>query len=119
MEPLQAVLPFAMSKAASPEMLQAFRRVVCAAVDAGHSNIEIDVDDVGVLDSSAISALLAILRKARERRTYVALRASRKSILDTLRVTGLDQVFTVVAAAHDRCSTQWHRPLAPRPGRRA
>jgi hypothetical protein len=67
------------------------------AVGAGASSVAIDVDDIGVLDSPIIGGLISILRDARERGASVTLRATRKSILDTLRITALDKVFTIVS----------------------
>jgi anti-anti-sigma factor len=91
-------LQFAISKPVSPESLQALRAEVVRALDAGAGSISIDVDDVGVLDSVLISALISILREARERGASVALGATRKNILDTLQITALDKVFKIVSS---------------------
>ena len=69
-----------------------------------------DIDDVGILDSRVISTLIAILREVRARGASVELRASRKSILDTLRITALDKVFAVT----ESFSTPLPRVAAPR-----
>ncbi len=74
------------------------RADVGRAVDAGSRQIAVDIDDVGVLDSAVISTLISVLREARERGAEITLRANRKGILDTLRITALDKVFTIAAA---------------------
>ena len=78
--------------------------------------IAIDVDDVGVLDSPVISTLIAVLRDVRERGAAVELRASRQNILDTLRITALDKVFSVSKAAPR--STAVTSRVKPAPARR-
>lgn len=88
----------AVPKAVSPEALQALRAGVVAAIDAGATEVTIDVDDVGVLDSPLIAALISILREARERGATVSLLATRKSILETLHITALEKVFRVVSS---------------------
>jgi anti-anti-sigma factor len=103
---------FAVSKPVSPEALQALRVEVVQALEAGAGTIAIDVDDVGVLDSVLISALISILREARERGASVSLGASRKSILDTLHITALDKVFKVVSSGEP------HNAPVPQPVRR-
>lgn len=108
-------IPFPLAMSTSPEALQILRRLAYDAVDAGHLNIEIDVDDIGALESPSISTLISILRKARERGATVSLRASRKNILDTLCVTGLDKVFRIVAPAHDTLTAALPASSAARP----
>ncbi len=83
------------------------------AIAAGTRSISIDVDDIGVLDSPIIGALISVLRDARERGASVTLRATRKSILDTLRITALDKVFTIVSA-----DAALPLPAPPAPSRR-
>jgi anti-sigma B factor antagonist len=100
---------FTLAKPVSPETLQALRAQVRAAIEAGVPAIGIDIDDVGVLDSPLISALISMLREARERGGSVTLCASRKSILDTLHITALDKVFTIVSTV---------APAAPPPAPR-
>lgn len=93
--PQSETITFAPPKRSSPPDLSAFRHRVAAAVDDGASKVRIDLDGVEVLDSPLIASLIAILRHARERAASVFLRAGRRQITDTLRVTALDKVFTV------------------------
>lgn len=95
---LAGIATLALAKPCSPEALQRLRADVMRAVDDGAVEIRLDIDDLGVLDSPIISALISLLREVRERGASIALGASRKSLLDTLRITALDKVFTIVAA---------------------
>ena len=81
----------------TPEALVALRSAAAAACSAGAERVVIDIDDVGVLDSHLIAALITLLREVREHGGDVTLLAEHKSILDTLRITALDKVFTVEA----------------------
>jgi ABC-type transporter Mla MlaB component len=90
-------LGYSLTKPVSPESLADLRVAVSQGIAGGAQSVAIDVDDIGVLDSPVIGALISILRDARERGASVALRATRQSILDTLRVTALDKVFTIVS----------------------
>jgi anti-anti-sigma regulatory factor len=93
------VSAFTLTKLPTSDVLERLRSdVMHAVIDDGASAIAIDIDDIGVLDSPIISALIRLLREVRERGASVSLRASRTSLLDTLRITALDKVFAVSAA---------------------
>ena len=91
-------LVFNLSKPATPESLQSLRAAVERAVEDRVPSIVVDVDRLGVLDAPVISALISLLRTARAHGATISLQASRESILDTLRITALDKVFTIVTA---------------------
>jgi anti-anti-sigma factor len=105
---------FTLPKGASADALTRIRADVLRAVESGATTVWLDIDDIGVLDSPIISVLISLLREVRERGAAVSLRASRKSLLDTLRITALDKVF-VISAAGERPAP----PPARRPGRGA
>jgi anti-anti-sigma factor len=91
-------LVFNLSKPATPESLQSLRAAVERAAQDHVEGIVINVDQLGVLDAPVISALISLLRTARAHGTSISLQASRANILDTLRITALDKVFTIVTA---------------------
>jgi anti-anti-sigma regulatory factor len=105
-------LTFSLQKPVSPAALLSLRSDALGALEGGVSEFAIDIDDVGILDSHVISTLIAILRDVRERGAAIELRASRKSILDTLRITALDKVFTISEPSARRV------PAAPLPPRK-
>lgn len=89
------VVTLVLRKPVTPERLTVLRADAGRALDEGAHGLAVDVEDVAVLDSQIIAALIAILREVRERGASMQLRAHRQSLLDTLRITGLDRVFTV------------------------
>jgi len=102
-------LVFNLSKPATPESLQSLRAAVERAAQDRIDGIVIDIDQLGVLDAPVISALISLLRTARAHGTSISLQASRANILDTLRITALDKVFTIVT------DTAEPAPVTPQP----
>ena len=95
--PASAEAVFSLSKPVNAESLAALRAAAAAATGAGVRQVALDIDEVGVLDSNVIATLIMILREAREQGGEVVLMASRKGILDTLRITALDKIFAISA----------------------
>jgi anti-anti-sigma factor len=95
--PTHSTASFALSKPASAESLGLLRTVISNAVATGSREIVIDVDDIGILDFPIIAVLISILRQSTEGGAFVSLRAKRQSILDTLRITALNKVFTILS----------------------
>jgi anti-anti-sigma factor len=77
--------------------LSQLRADVARAVSDGTRDIFIDIDQVTVLDSLTIATLIKILGEARKGGAALTLWATRKSLLDTLRITALVKVFTIVS----------------------
>jgi anti-anti-sigma regulatory factor len=98
------VLILTLSEPVTPEALDVLRHDVTGALEAGRKAFLLDIDGVGQLASPTLAGLISVLREARESGAVVALQASRKPLLDTLRVTALDKIFTIVT------------PLGPAPG---
>jgi anti-anti-sigma regulatory factor len=90
------ILTIHLSKPTTPEALRAFRAEIVRLLEAGTKTLLVDIDEVGTLDSPTIAALIVALRAARERSAVLSLQVSRKNLLETLRITALDQVFTIV-----------------------
>jgi len=89
----EAVL--SLNKPLTPESLTALREAARATLAEGAEQLVVDIDGAGVLDSASIAALISLLREAREQGAGVTLLAEQKGILDTLRITALDKIFTV------------------------
>jgi anti-anti-sigma regulatory factor len=90
------ILTIHLSKPTTSEALRDFRAEVVRLLEAGTKALLVDIDEVGTLDSPTIAALIVALRAARERSAVLSLQVSRKNLLETLRITALDQVFTIV-----------------------
>jgi anti-sigma B factor antagonist len=69
------------------------RSQLAREVDAGNVNLTIDLDRVGALDSGGLAALIATLRRARDRGGDVRVHASQPHIRRVMELTGLSRVF--------------------------
>src|SRR5271166_2049866 len=69
------------------------RRRLALAVESGKINLTIDLDSVGMLNSSGLAALIATLRLARNRGGDVRVQASQPHVRRVMELTGLSRVF--------------------------
>jgi len=99
-------LPVPLSDAA----VAALRSALQEGVGGGTFAFTVDLDQAPVLDTQAISTLITLLRDAREEGATLRLATSRPVHHETLRITGLDRVFDIVAAPE----TVVPAPVAPR-----
>ena len=74
------------------------RRRLAREVDSGIVNLTIDLDRVGALDSGGLAALIATLRRARDRGGNVRVEASQPHIRRVMELTGLSRVFRLSTA---------------------
>lgn len=72
-----------------------------SVIDGGCSNIIVDMEQVGFIDSSGLGVLVSALRRAREREGVVRIVCTRENILKIFRITGLDKVFPIFADAEE------------------
>lgn len=72
-----------------------------AVVQSGCSNVIVNMEDVGFIDSSGLGVLVSALRRARERDGVVRIVCTRDNILKIFRITGLDKVFPIFADAEE------------------
>lgn len=91
----------ALSLSGSPsrDVLETLRRDAARAIAAGSGTLSIDIDGLTTLDSAVIATLILVLRAARQTNGAIVLRAAREPIVETLRVTALDKIFTIEAPA--------------------
>ena len=89
---------FCLKKPVDKDSLAALRAAIAVSIEAGESEIAVDIDDLGILESNVISALLVIRRQVSDRGAALSLRASRPRLLESLRITALDRLFSVVAS---------------------
>lgn len=75
------------------------RRQLAREVDKGSVDLTIDLDGVGALESGGLAALIATLRRARDRGGDVRVRASQPRIRRVMELTGLSRVFRLAADA--------------------
>jgi anti-sigma B factor antagonist len=67
------------------------------SIEGGCSNVVVNLERVGFIDSSGLGVLVSALRRARERDGVVRIVCTRENILKIFRITGLDKVFPIFA----------------------
>jgi anti-sigma B factor antagonist len=70
-------------------------------IDGGCTNVVVDLEKVGFIDSSGLGVLVGALRRARERDGVVRIVCTRENILKIFRITGLDMVFPIFSDASE------------------
>jgi anti-sigma B factor antagonist len=75
------------------------RAAVSKAIEAGCSDVTVNLDRVGFLDSSGLASLISALRFARERGSDVRIETSNARIRRVMEVTALARVFKLSPAA--------------------
>jgi anti-sigma B factor antagonist len=73
-----------------------FKQRITAPVDAGCSRVIVDLSDVTFLDSSSLGVLIGVHRRLRRLDGRLVIVCHRDAIVKTFRITGLDNVFTLV-----------------------
>jgi anti-sigma B factor antagonist len=73
----------------------AFARGLDAALAHGATNVVVDLDAVGFIDSTGLSVLLNGLRGVNRRHGQMALVVSNPTVLRLFEVTGLDATFDI------------------------
>lgn len=71
------------------------------SIEAGCSNVVINLEGVGFIDSSGLGVLVSALRRARERGGAVRIVCTRENILKIFRITGLDKVFPIFSTPEE------------------
>ena len=79
-----------------PKAVEALQKALVAAVERGR-RVVVDLDQMPVLDNTAIRGLILLLRRVREAGAELMLHVTRPELLATLSLTALDRVFEVAA----------------------
>ena len=69
------------------------REAIVAAVDAGHTQLIIDVQKVDFLDSTGLGVLVGALKRVRADGGSLDIVCTQERILKIFEITGLDKVF--------------------------
>ncbi|MDH4140583.1 MAG: STAS domain-containing protein [Coriobacteriia bacterium] len=70
-------------------------------IESGCTNVLVDLEDVGFIDSSGLGVLVGALRRAKERSGGVRLVCTRENVLKIFRITGLDKVFPIFGTVEE------------------
>lgn len=79
----------------------ALRAALEDVIDAGHTDLLVDLRAVTFADSSGLGVLAGALRKARRRAGHLEVCAPAPVVVKILRISALDQVLTVHASVND------------------
>jgi anti-sigma B factor antagonist len=78
-----------------------FKQRVSAPIDAGRSNVIVDLTDTTFIDSSSLGVLIGAHRRLKLRGGSLVVVCDNDAIVKTFRITGLDGVFTLVRSLDD------------------
>jgi len=78
-----------------------FKQRVSAPIDAGRSNVVVDLTGTTFIDSSSLGVLIGAHRRLKLRGGSLVVVCDNEAIVKTFRITGLDGVFTLVASVDE------------------
>ncbi len=78
-----------------------FKQRVSAPIDAGRSNVIVDLTGTTFIDSSSLGVLIGAHRRLKLRGGSLVVVCDNEAIVKTFRITGLDGVFTLVKSLDD------------------
>jgi anti-sigma B factor antagonist len=81
----------------APELKQ----VLAESIEAGRIRIIVDLTETTFLDSTALGVLIGAVKRLRSRHGALAMVNIDENIAKTFEITGLDQIFTIVATRDD------------------
>ncbi len=77
----------------APELKQ----VLAESIEAGRTRVVVDLTETTFLDSTALGVLIGAVKRLRSRDGAMAIVNIDENIAKTFEITGLDQIFTIVA----------------------
>ena len=78
-----------------------FKQRVSAPIDAGSSNVIVDLTGTTFIDSSSLGVLIGAHRRLKQRDGSLVVVCDNEAIVKTFKITGLDGVFTLVPSLDD------------------
>jgi anti-sigma B factor antagonist len=78
-----------------------FKQRVSEPIDAGRSNVIVDLTATTFIDSSSLGVLIGAHRRLKLRGGSLVVVCDNEAIVKTFRITGLDGVFTLVRSLDD------------------
>ena len=81
-----------------------FKERMSAPIDAGRSHVVVDLSETTFIDSSSLGVLIGAHRRLKLRGGSLVVVCTNEAITKTLKITGLDGVFTLVHTLDDALS---------------
>ena len=78
-----------------------FKQRISAPIDAGRTNVVVDLTATTFIDSSSLGVLIGAHRRLKLRGGTLVVVCDNEAIVKTFRITGLDGVFTLVRSLDD------------------
>ena len=78
-----------------------FKQRVAEPIDAGRSNVIVDLSATTFIDSSSLGVLIGAHRRLKLRGGSLVVVCDNEAIVKTFKITGLDGVFTLVKSLDD------------------
>jgi anti-sigma B factor antagonist len=80
------------------------KRVMANAIDGGATRLVVDLTETRFLDSTALGVLIGAVKRLRPLDGRLVIVNTEPSTAKTFEITGLDQIFTIVATRDDALS---------------
>jgi anti-sigma B factor antagonist len=84
----------------APELKQ----VLAESIEGGRNRIVVDLTETTFLDSTALGVLIGAVKRLRSREGALAIVNVDENIAKTFEITGLDQIFTILATREEAVS---------------
>ncbi len=84
----------------APELKQ----VLAESIEGGRTRIVVDLSETTFLDSTALGVLIGAVKRLRSREGALAIVNTDDNIAKTFEITGLDQIFTILATREEALS---------------
>jgi anti-sigma B factor antagonist len=84
----------------APELKQ----VLAESIEGGRTRIVVDLTETTFLDSTALGVLIGAVKRLRARDGALAIVNTDDNIAKTFEITGLDQIFSILATREDALS---------------
>ena len=81
-----------------------FKQRMSAPIDAGRSNLVVDLSETTFIDSSSLGVLIGAHRRLKLRGGSLVVVCDNEAITKTFKITGLDGVFTIAPTVDDALS---------------
>ncbi len=81
----------------APELKQ----VLAESIEGGRTRIVVDLSETTFLDSTALGVLIGAVKRLRSRDGALAIVNVDENIAKTFEITGLDQIFTILATREE------------------
>ena len=78
-----------------------FKQRMSQPIDAGRSNVVVDLTETTFIDSSSLGVLIGAHRRLKQRNGSLVVVCDNDAIVKTFKITGLDGVFTLVRSLDD------------------